>query len=154
MRDKRFIAEHRGGMLSKEQHRQLVNWACKCAEHVLKLSGDKTDKQLIQAIQTAKKWETGDATVGDARNASQMVLGIAREKTNSVKISVARSVSHAVATIHMADHSIQAAEYALKSVRDAGESVENELKWQNNKLTSEIKDLIISVRKPIKSKED
>jgi len=35
MRDKRFIAEHRGGPLKKEQHYQLIKWACDCAEHVL-----------------------------------------------------------------------------------------------------------------------
>lgn len=33
----RDIAEHRGGLLKKEQHRQLVLWACECAENVLPL---------------------------------------------------------------------------------------------------------------------
>ncbi len=50
MRDKRYIAEHRGGLLKKEQHRQLVLWACECAENVLPLFGNTIDERLIIAI--------------------------------------------------------------------------------------------------------
>lgn len=37
MRDISFIAEQRGGPLKKEQLRQLMKWACECAENVLSL---------------------------------------------------------------------------------------------------------------------
>jgi len=49
MRDKRFIAEHPGGPLKKEQHRQLIRWACLCAENVLPLSGEKSHERLKNA---------------------------------------------------------------------------------------------------------
>ena len=70
MRDKRFIAEHRGGPLKKEQHRQLIKWACVCAENVLPLLGEKSDERLKNALLIAKEWAKGKASVGDARNAS------------------------------------------------------------------------------------
>jgi len=89
MRYKRFITEHRGGLLTKEQHRQLIFWACKCAENVLPLF------------------------------------------TNTIEIAVARSIGHAAATAHMADHSLRAAEYALKAIKLADKSIEIERKFQD-----------------------
>jgi hypothetical protein len=62
MRDKRFIAEHRGGPLKKERHGQLIKWACVCAENVLPLSGEKSDERLKYALCIAEEWATGKAT--------------------------------------------------------------------------------------------
>ena len=67
MRDTRFVAEHRGGPLTKEQHFQLIQWAVDCAEHVLPLSGDTTDERLKHALRVAEDWRSGNASVGDAR---------------------------------------------------------------------------------------
>jgi hypothetical protein len=107
MRDKGFIAEHRGGLLTKDQHRQLILWACKCVENILPLITDKVDKRLTNAIKIAKEWAQDNASLGDARNASFDAIAVANELTNPVEIAVARSVGHAVATAHMADHSLQ-----------------------------------------------
>lgn len=117
MRDKRFIAEHRGGPLKKEQHIQLINWACDCAENVLLLFGKKIDDRLKKVLLIAKEWANGKATVGEARNASLKAITVANESSNPVSIAVARAVGHAVATAHMADHSLGAALYALKAVK-------------------------------------
>ena len=146
MRDKRFVAEHRGGPLKKEQHRQLINWAGKCAGHVLPLYGDTPDKRLVNALLVAGEWEKGNATVGDARKAALDAIAVANESSNPVSIAVARAVGHAVATAHMADHSLGGALYALKAVKIAGKSVEAERKWQKEQLPPEILDLVLSVR--------
>jgi len=61
-------------------------------------------------------------------------------------IAVARSVGHTVATAHMADHSLGAAWYALKAVKNAGNSPDEEKKRQNQQLPSEIKDLVLTAR--------
>lgn len=147
MRDKRFIAEHRGGSLKKEQHQQLMQWGCNCAEHVLHLIGKKIDKRLMDALTVAKEWIKGNASVGDARNASLAAHSVAREVSNPISIAVARSVGHAVATAHMADHSLGAALYALKAVKSAGKSIEVEKNWQNDQLPAQIKDFVINARK-------
>ena len=146
MRDKRFIAEHRGGPLTKDQHKQLILWACKCVENVLPLISKKVDERLTNAIQIAKEWTKDNTSVGDARNASFDAIGVANELTNPIEIAVARSVGHAVATAHMADHSLRAAEYALKAVKLADKSIENERKWQDKNLSPDIVDLILSAR--------
>jgi hypothetical protein len=147
MRDKRFVAEHRGGPLKKEQHHQLMQWACDCAEHVLPLFGEKIDERLINALNVAKAWKQGNASVGDARNAAVGAHAVAREASNSTAIAVARSVGHAVATAHMADHSLGAAWYALKAVKSAGKSIDAERQWQDEQLPLEIKELVLTARK-------
>jgi hypothetical protein len=144
MRDKRFVAEHRGGPLKKEQHLQLMKWARKCSDHVLPLFGKKTDDRLINALLVAKAWENGKATVGDARKAAVQAIAVANEFSDPIAVAVARSVGHAVATAHMADHSLGAALYALKAVNKAGKSIICERKWQDDQLPSEIRKLVLS----------
>jgi hypothetical protein len=146
MRDKRFIAEHRGGPLKIEQHKQLIKWACDCAENVLPLSGEKLDERLTNALLIAKEWAKGKATVGEARNASLKAIAVANESSNPIAVAVARAVGHAIATAHMADHSLGAALYALKAVKNAGKSGDEERKWQNEQLPSEILELVLTSR--------
>ncbi|MFX1481131.1 MAG: putative immunity protein [Promethearchaeota archaeon] len=146
MRDRRFVREHRGGILTLEQHQQLIRWACNCAKHILPLFGEKIDKRLINALIVAKEWENGHALVKDARSASVDAHVVARESSNPISIAIARSIGHAVATAHMADHSLGAALYALKAVKNAGKSIEAEREWQNKQLSPRIKELILSTR--------
>jgi hypothetical protein len=146
MRDKRFVAIHRSGPLSREQHCQLIEWAHECARHVLPLFGECIDKRLNDALSLAKAWERGEASVGDARKASLGAIAVANESSNPISIAVARSVGHAVATVHMADHCLGAALYALKAVKKAGKSPDTERKWQNEQLPSEIMELVLSAR--------
>ena len=120
MRDKRFIAEHRGGPLKKEQHYQLITWACDCAEHVLPLFGKTIDDRLKNALLIGREWAQANASVGDAMKSSLTAHAVARESTDPTAIAVARSIGQAVATAHMADHALGAAWYALKAVNHAG----------------------------------
>ena len=148
MRDKRFITEHRGGSLTKEQHKQLIKLACDCVEHILPFIDDKLDELLEKAILIAKEWEKGKATVGEAMKASVGAHSVARESSNLISIAVARAVGHAVATAHMADHSLGGPLYALKAVKHAGRSVDAERKWQKKQLKqlqlpSEIVELVL-----------
>ncbi len=146
MRDRRFVAEHRGGPLKRQQHLQLMHWAIACAEHVLPLYGGNLDPRLKNALDTAKQWALGEASVGDARRASVEAHAVARENTNPAAVAVARSVGQAVATAHMADHSLGPAYYALKAVKAAGGSVEAEKAWQNERLPLEIRELVLTAR--------
>jgi len=147
MRDKRFIAEHRGGLLTKEQHLQLMLWACDCAEHVLPLFGETIDERLLHALKVAREWAQGKTSVGDARQASIVAHKVAREAKTPTAVAVARAVGHAVATAHMADHALGPAWYALKAVKFAGRSIDIERKWQDELLPLEIKEIILTERK-------
>lgn len=146
MRDKKLIAEHRGGELGKDHHRLLMKWAVLCAEHVLPLFGEVIDERLINALSVAKEWANENTSAGRAIKASLGAHAAAREAASPVSVAVARSVGQAVATAHMADHSIGAAIYALKAVKIAGQSVDAERKWQNEHLPSETKEMVLALR--------
>jgi len=146
MRDKRFIAEHRGGLLNKDHHRLLMIWACLCAEHVLPLFSETLDERLTNALLIAKEWANGNTNVGEAMKASVDAHAVARKSNNPTSIAVAHSVGQAVATAHMADHSLGAAIYALKAIRNAGKSIDAERKWQNEQLPSEIREIVLTAR--------
>ena len=145
-RDGRFVAEHRGGPLGKDAHYQLISWACACAEHVLHLFGGNLDERLRNALRVAEDWRRGKASVGDARKASLDSIAVAREAIAPAAIAVARSVGHAVATAHMADHALGAAYYALKAVKSTGELPDAERRWQDDRLTPDIRDLVLTAR--------
>lgn len=145
MRDKRFISEHLGGPLKKAQHFQLMNWSCDVAEHVLPLFG-AIDERLTNALNIAKAWPKEKASVGEARKASLEALAVARESSNPTSIAVAHAVGQAIATAHMADHSLCSAWYALRAVKNAGKSEQIERRWQDEKLPPEIKELVLSAR--------
>lgn len=146
MRDKRFIAEHRGGPLSHAQHRSLMRWALNCVEHVLPLMPDDVDPRLQQALDMGRKWQAGEELTGIAQKASVAAHAAARSYEHPVSIAVARSIAQAVATAHFADHSLVAATYALKAVKSAGGSVEDETDWQNGALGDDIRHLVTQNR--------
>ena len=151
-RDPRFVAIHRGGDLDGETHRLLVSWATDCAEHVLHLftAVHPSDTRPSEAIAVAREWAMGDMTVGQARQAALSAHAAARESSDWAAIEVARSVGHAVATAHMADHGLGAAAYAIRAVMrsvekaEAARAAEQECHWQHGKLPESIGALVLS----------
>ena len=137
-----FIAEHCGGPLTKENHHKLINWARLCAQHVLALNDKEIDKRLRYALDVAKKWENGNVPTGIAIKASLGAHEVAKESEDPVNRAVARAIGQAVATAHMADHSLGAAFYALKAVKFANRNVDRERDWQTKKLNELPSDLI------------
>ncbi len=147
MRDRRFIAEHRGGDLSRENHYKLIKWARECSEHVMPLIEGDPDKRLLHALHVAREWENGNVTTGVAMKASVGAHAAAREYSDPVSTAIARSVGQTVATAHMADHSSGGALYALIAVKHAGRSVEEERDWQIkqlNQLPPEVAKLVLT----------
>ena len=61
MRDKLFVAVHRGGPLDLQRHRLLATWAADCAEHVLPLfENDGSDDRPRKAIEVIRAWVAGE----------------------------------------------------------------------------------------------
>ncbi len=146
MRDRRFVAEHHGGPLKKERHIQLMLWGVACAEHALGLLDAPVDTRLLYALEVAKAWTQGETSVGDARKAAVQCHAVARESPDPVTVAVAHACGHAVATAHMADHALGPAWYGLRAVKAKGGVVEEERRWQNAQLPSEIRALVLSAR--------
>ena len=150
MRDKRFIAVHRGGPLDLERHRLLVLWAADCAEHVLSIfeANYPKDGRPKKAIETARAWARGEISVGTARAAAFEAHAAARDATSDAARAAARAAGHAVATAHMADHSLKASAFALEAIKisspESAKAAELERIWQIEKAPAEIRPLIQS----------
>ena len=152
MRDRRFVAIHRGGPLSLQRHRQLAAWAADCAERGLPMfrSEHPADQRPWQAIQAARAWSRGEISVGEARAASVQAHAAAREAANEAARYVARAAGHAVATAHMADHAPGAAVYVIKAIRAGADeqlreaAAAEEHRWQKEHLPEEVRELVLS----------
>jgi hypothetical protein len=145
MRDRRFVAVHRGGPLDFAKHRFLAAWAAGCAEHVLALFREcSSDDRPQRAVDIAKAWAGGEVSVGDAQKAAVGAHAAAREVTSKSGSAAARAAGHAVATAHMADHCLGASTYALPAVEATGGSADVERAWQVEQLPNEVRDLIVS----------
>ena len=151
MRDDRFKAVHRGGSLDLDRHRQLAIWAADCAERVLALFEEShpLDDRPRHAIETARVWAAGEVSVGVARTAAVAAHAAARDAPDVAAREAARAAGHAVATAHMADHSLGPAWYAVRAVRaSAGvEAAERERAWQLEHLPPSIRELVLSTLK-------
>jgi hypothetical protein len=151
-RDPRLVAVHRGGLLDLPTHRLLVAWAADCAGHVLPLFASRCplDDRPLRAIEIARAWSRGEATVGEARQAARMAHAAARSSVDLAAREAARAAGHAVATAHMADHELGAAAYAIKAVRlasseqDAEMAAIQECEWQRAHLPEAIRGLVLS----------
>ena len=152
MRDKRFVAEHRGGSLSLHNHQLMALWAAECAEHVLStLWKVENDQRPFDALRQARAWARGEILVGDAQRAAVAAHAAARASNDVAATAAARAAGHAAATAHMADHCLNAAGYALRAVDLGDMDGLPERHWQDQQLPDSIKDLIISarVRRPV-----
>jgi hypothetical protein len=143
MRDRRFVAVHRGGLLDLASHRLLANWAAHCAEHVLSLfEAHHSDDRPRRAIETARAWARGEVRVGAAQTASVAAHAAARNATSPAATAAARAAGHAVATAHMADHCLGAPIYAVKAVQADGGSTLNERAWELAQLPPHMRSFI------------
>jgi hypothetical protein len=142
MRDERFIAEHRGGLLKLREHRLLAKWAADCAEHVLlAFWKNSRDHRPFKAVEKARAWSRGEIPTGDAMKAAVAAHAAARACNNAAAKAAARAAGHAVATAHMAEHCFGVG-YALRAVEAAGLDVETERQWQNRKVPNTVRELV------------
>ncbi len=146
-RDPRFIALHRGGTLTPQEHRQLAEWAVACVRHGIRnLKVQEVDERIAQALDTARQWIAGEAAVGDARKAAVAAHATARGTDDAILKNLARAAGHAVATAHMADHAPGAAAYVLKACKAVGgdDLVAQELAWQQAQLPEAVRERVLS----------
>lgn len=139
MRDRRFIAVHRGGPLGRADHVLLARWAADCAERVLHLFVRCSDDlRPLQAIQTIRAWANGEVKTGAAMKASLAAHAAARLADDKATVAAARAAGQAAATAHAADHCMGALLYALKALEAADAPARPELEAQLAKLPARL----------------
>ena len=148
VRDPRFVTIRRGGTLTDSDHRLLALWAAACAEHVLHLfeSAQPHDDRPRQAIEHARAWARGGATMTQARTAAGHANGAARDLRGAPR-HAAYAAAQAAAVAHVAAHELGAAAYAIKAARAAAPDADNagrvECRWQRDQLPDAIRELVL-----------
>lgn len=145
MRDRRFVAGHRGGLLDLARHRLLAGWAADCAERVVPLfervGGIDGPRR---AIEIGREWARGEVKTGVAQRAAWECHAAARAVEDPAAVAAARAVGHAVATAHFADHSLGSVIYGVKAVQAAWESAGDEFAWQMGRIPDAVRELVTS----------
>lgn len=145
MRDRRFIAEHRGGALTRENHILLARWAADCAQGVLHLyTRGNRDRRPSEALETLRKWADGEVKTGAAMEAARSAHAAARDAKDKAAVAAARAAGQAAGTAHAADHSMGALLYVLKAREAAGLRIEDELSDWLQKLPKHLRDQVAS----------
>jgi hypothetical protein len=150
VRDPRFVTIRRGGTLTDADHQLLALWAASCAEHVLDLfervrPGDSRPRH---AIEQARAWARGEATMTEARAAGGHAMGAARDLRGAAR-HAAYAAGQAGAVAHVAAHELGAAAYAIKAARAAASEGEGraagrlECQWQRDQLPAAIRELVL-----------
>ncbi len=149
-RDPRYVTTRRGGTLSDPDHHLLALWAATCAEHVLDLfeSERPGDLRPRRAIEHARAWVRGEATMMESRACGGHAMGAARDLRGAAR-HAAYSAGQAAAVAHVAAHDLGAAAYAIKAARAAAPSDEaeaaarTERQWQRDQLPESIRGLVL-----------
>lgn len=145
MRDRRFVAVHRGGLLELGEHRLLAGWAVECAGHLLRgLPFAMEDGRLVDAIEVGRAWARGEVRTGAAMKAAVACHAVAREVEEGAAVAAARAAGHAVATAHMADHCLGVVLYGRKAIELSGGVFEMERVWQVAQLPELVRELVVS----------
>ncbi len=134
LRDKRFVVQHRGGLLSEEHHRQLMAWALVCTEQLQNYTEISQNEILTHALEIGHQWAAGRVKTGAAMNASRAVHMYARTVENQIDVWYCRSVGQAVATAHMADHCLGPLWYGSKIIHALGFDWEAYKNWAMEQL--------------------
>jgi hypothetical protein len=153
IRDKRFITIRRGGVLTDADHHLLALWAADCAEHVLPLFEivRPNDDRPRHAVEAARLWVRGELKMMQCRDFAGAAQDAAREckgVSKAARVS-ALSAGQAAVVAHVAAHELGAAAYALRAVIEDVPKPEREatrvaeLKWQIERLSDEIRELVL-----------
>ncbi len=149
MRNRLFVAEHRGGLLSLADHRSLMKWALLCTEHLGKYHDVLQEEVITSALEIGHRWSEGNAKTGEAMKASRAVHALARTIVDKPAQYYCRAVGQAVATAHMADHSLGPVWYGRKMLVLLNRDAEKEFSWQLESLADLNLDLLPRVQQEL-----
>ena len=121
------IAPELAGLAAGCAHGTLALWAAECAERALpRFEGEfPADPRPRAALETCRLWAGGEIGIAAARQAASAAHAAAREAAAvPAAAAAARAAGHAAAAAHARGHALRAAQYALASLRWAGEDME------------------------------
>ncbi|MEK7432203.1 MAG: putative immunity protein [Cyanobacteriota bacterium] len=126
-------------LTKKAEQVDLANWAINCAKHILDLSNEKINLEIVNfGFETNKLWQENKASVHQVRQAGFKIHEEARKCKTEISKTVLRTVGQAVSVGHMKEHAIVCSDYAIKTVQlytsNNIEKITEERHWQIEEL--------------------
>lgn len=121
-----------------------AKWSISLAKHILAIAGIdyKEIKEVLEGILVNESWQMKKATIDEVRQASFKIHTLARKSKKEDEMTALRVAGHAVATGHMSEHAMVAADYAIKVINlispNDVNAITNERLWQLNELKNYI----------------
>ncbi|MDO5753547.1 putative immunity protein [Arthrobacter sp.] len=150
VRDPRLVSMRRGGTLTEPDHQLLAVWAAACAEHVLPLfeESNRGDSRPREAIEAARAWARGQATMMHTRAIGGHAMGAARPLRGAARFA-AYAAGQAACVAHVPEHDLGASAYSIKAVQSAAprekeqEAGQAERDWQRRRIPDILRDLVL-----------
>ena len=111
-----------------------MKWALAMVEHLAIYLCVPIEARVGEALEVGRGWSEGRVGTGEAIASSRAVHRHARGIEDPVYKLFCRSVGQAVATAHMADHSLGPIYYGHKLMKLLDQDAEKEGSWQLSKL--------------------
>lgn len=134
--------------LSEVDRRAVAAWAADCAEHVLAIfEADAPDDGRPRAlVARTRAFARGElSTAGEIRRRFAGGVG-SGDVTAPAAAAAARAAGQAAAVCHMGAHALGAAAYAARAAGladpDRPEAVEEEIRWQLDHMSAEVRDAL------------
>jgi hypothetical protein len=156
MRDKKWVLEHRGGILSIEKQKILMKWAIHCVVHLFPLLNNNINEKIIEAINIGNNWIIGQVKTGEAIKTAREIIKYIKTLDNKLEVAITRDAGHAVSTAHMADHAMGPVKYGLDAIKIIKKKKKKEIEWHINNFPIELKEQIMEglLNKKIFKKKD
>lgn len=137
--DNSELREELLSLVKTVEHIDLANWAMNCAKHILQLSTEKINLEVVDfGFEVNKLWQENKATVHQVRQAGFKVHEEARKCKTEIAKNILRTVGQAVGVGHMRGHAMVCSDYAIKTVQlfssNDLDKIKEERKWQINEL--------------------
>lgn len=99
-----------------KDHKAISRYSLLLAGHILDLTGTQRNEAIEECFTVNVKWQEGKAKFQDARDVADMMLRLAREEKDPVRVKVLRVMAQVAATPHVKRHALIASDYAIKLI--------------------------------------
>lgn len=94
-------------------HINISRYGLLLANHILELTNTPMDDSIAEVFAINQKWQAGEVRFQAARDVAGMILDIAREEKDPVKVKVYRVLGQVAAIPHVKRHALIASDYAI-----------------------------------------
>lgn len=114
----------------------VAKWALQIAKHILDMAAmdANTMDAVADGFAVNERWQVGNASVREVRQAGFKIHQIARESASTLKKTALRVAGQAVASGHRKEHAMVASDYAIKAIgllnADDMHAIVAEREWQ------------------------